>query len=166
MKKIILSVFAFTFTLIVSAQTIIDAAVSKKEFSTLVSALKAADLVGTLSAEGPFTVFAPNNTAFAKINSVTLTSLLAPQNVKKLSNILTYHVVSGKLLSADVVNALKSGDGNAKLTCLNGQELTVTSKNDKIYLIDSKGEMSEIIATDIVGTNGVIHVIDSVVMPE
>ena len=166
MKKITLLIIALSLTLSASSQTIVDTAVSNKNFSTLVTALKAADLVGALSGDGPFTVFAPNNDAFAKIDSETLSSLLEPSNVKTLSNILTYHVVSGKLLAADVANALKAGEGRAKLKSLNGQELTAISKYEKIYLIDAKGGMSEIIATDVIGTNGVIHVVDTVVMPE
>ena len=166
MKKITLLIIALSFTLSASSQTIVDTAVSNKNFSTLVTALKAADLVGALSGDGPFTVFAPNNDAFAKIDSKTLSSLLEPSNVKTLSNILTYHVVSGKLLAADVANALKAAEARAKLKSLNGQELTAISKYEKIYLIDAKGGMSEIIATDVIGTNGVIHVVDTVVMPE
>jgi len=102
MKKLILSMTALFLTLSVSSQTIVDAAASNKDFSTLVTALKAADLVGALSGEGPFTVFAPNNDAFGKIDSETLGSLLKPENVKALSNILTYHVVSAKLMASDV----------------------------------------------------------------
>ena len=165
MKKFILSFMAFSFSLGVYSQTIVEAAVSNKDFSTLVTALKAANLVEALSGEGPFTVFAPNNAAFSKIDSETLGNLLKPENVKSLSNILTYHVVSGKLMASDVANALKSGYGKAKLTALNGQTITAISKDGKIYLEDSQGNMSEIIATDVAGSNGVIHVISSVVMP-
>ena len=156
---------AFSFSLGVYSQTIVEAAVSNKDFSTLVTALKAANLVEALSGEGPFTVFAPNNAAFSKIDSETLGNLLKPENVKSLSNILTYHVVSGKLMASDVANALKSGYGKAKLTALNGQTITAISKDGKIYLEDSQGNMSEIIATDVAGSNGVIHVISSVIMP-
>ena len=166
MKNLILSITALFLTLSVSSQTIVDAAASNKDFSTLVTALKAADLVGALSSEGPFTVFAPNNNAFGKIVSETLGSLLKHENVKALSNILTYHVVSGKLMASDVAKALKDGYGRVKLTALNGQTLTARSKDGKIYLEDSQGNMSEVIATDVAGTNGVIHVVDSVVMPE
>jgi len=166
MKKIILLFMTFSFSLGVYSQTIVDAAVSNKDFSTLVTALKAADLVGALSSEGPFTVFAPNNAAFSKIDSETLGNLLKPENVKALSNILTYHVVSGKLMASDVASALKSGNGMVKLTALNGQTVTARTKEGKIFLEDSQGNMSEIIATDVAGSNGVIHVIDSVVMPE
>ena len=166
MKNLILTITALLFTVSISAQTIVDAAVSNKDFSTLVTALKAADLVSALSGEGPFTVFAPNNEAFSKIDTETLGNLLKPENVKALSNILTYHVVSGKLMASDVANALKSGYGKTKLTALNGQTITAKSKDGKIYLEDSQGNMSEIIATDVTGSNGVIHVINSVVMPE
>ena len=166
MKNLILTITALLFTVSISAQTVVDAAVSNKDFSTLVTALKAADLVGALSGEGPFTVFAPNNEAFSKIDAGTLGDLLKPENVKALSNILTYHVVSGKLMASDVVNALKSGNGKVDLTALNGQTITAISKGGKIYLEDSQGNMSEIIATDVAGSNGVIHVISSVVMPE
>ncbi len=166
MKKIILSFAALYFSFVIYSQTIVEAAVSNKDFSTLVTALKAADLVDALSGEGPFTVFAPNNAAFSKIDSETLGSLLKPENVEALTNILTYHVVSGKLMASDVASALKSGYGKVKLTALNGQTITARSKGGKIYLKDSKGNMSEIIATDVAGSNGVIHVISSVVMPE
>ena len=166
MKNIILSMTALFLTLSISSQTIVDTAVSNKDFSTLVTALKAADLVGALSGEGPFTVFAPNNAAFGKIDSETLGSLLKPENVKALSNILTYHVVSGKLMASDVTKALKNGYGRTKLTALNGQTFVARSKDGKIFLKDQNGNMSEIIATDVVGTNGVIHVIDTVIMPE
>lgn len=166
MKNIILSMTALFLTLSISSQTIVDTAVSNKDFSTLVTALKAADLVGALSGEGPFTVFAPNNAAFGKIDSETLGSLLKPENVKALSNILTYHVVSGKLMASDVTKALKNGYGKTKLTALNGQTFVARSKDGKIFLEDQNGNMSEIIATDVAGTNGVIHVIDTVIMPE
>ncbi|PDH45277.1 MAG: beta-Ig-H3/fasciclin [Rhodothermaeota bacterium MED-G18] len=166
MKNLILTITALLFTVSVSAQTIVDAAVSNKDFSTLVTALKAADLVGALSSDGPFTVFAPNNDAFAKVDAETLGNLLKPENVKALSNILTYHVVSGKLMASDVVAALESGNGKVELTALNGQTITAVSSYGKIYLEDSQGNKSEIIATDVAGSNGVIHVISSVVMPE
>ena len=153
MKKIILSLITLYLSFGIYSQTIVDAAVSNKDFSTLVTALKAADLVDALSGEGPFTVFAPNNDAFAKIDSETLANLLKPENVKALTNILTYHVVSGKLMASDVVNALKSGNGKVKLTALNGQTVTAISKDGKIFLEDSQGNMSEIIATDVTGSN-------------
>ena len=146
--------------------TIVDVAVGNDDFSTLVTALKAADLVGALQGDGPFTVFAPTNDAFAKIDSKTLNSLLEEKNKKALANILTYHVISGKITATDVVAALKKGNGMVELKALNGQVLTVMQKDDKIWLKDVNGNYSEIIATDVMGSNGVIHVINSVVMPE
>ena len=166
MKKIILSLITLFLSFGIYSQTIVDAAASNKDFSTLVTALKAAGLVDALSGEGPFTVFAPNNDAFGKIDSETLGSLLKPENVESLSNILTYHVVSGKLMASDVANALKDGYGKVELTALNGQTFISRSKGGKIFLEDKNGDMSEVIATDVVGTNGVIHIIDSVIMPE
>jgi uncharacterized surface protein with fasciclin (FAS1) repeats len=166
MKNLILTITALLLTITISAQTVVDVAASKKDFSTLVTALKNADLVGALSGEGPFTVFAPTNDAFAKIDTETLENLLKPENVKTLSNILTFHVVSGKLMASDVTKALKNGYGKTKLTALNGQTFLARSKGDKIYLEDKNGNMSEVVATDVVGTNGVVHVIGSVIMPE
>ena len=170
MKKLvfILSTFvALTFNNNVVAQgTIVDVAAGNENFSTLVTALKAAELVKALQGDGPFTVFAPTNAAFAKIDSATLNSLLEKKNQKALANILTYHVVSGKLAAADVVAALKKGNGKVELKALNGAILTVLQKDDKIWLKDQNGNYSEITATDVMGSNGVIHVIDSVVMPK
>ena len=170
MKKtifIITSILFMTFSGNVVAQnTVVDIAVGNEDFSTLVSALKAADLVGALNAEGPFTVFAPTNDAFAKIDSKTLNSLLEVENQKSLANILTYHVISGKIVASDVVAALKKGNGLVELTALNGQVISVIEKDGKIWLKDSNENYSEITSTDIMGINGVIHVIDSVVMPK
>ena len=151
----------FTKSLIAQG-TIVDVAIGNKNFSTLVTALKSADLVGALQGNGPFTVFAPTNDAFAKIDSETLNSLLEEKNQKILSNILTYHVISGKLAASDVVAALKKGNGSEELTALNGPIITVMQKEGKIWLIDSKGNYSEISATDIIGSNGVIHVLGTV----
>ncbi len=170
MKKsvfILTMIFGLMIAQTTTAQnTIVDAAVGNEDFSTLVAALTAADLVPALQGDGPFTVFAPTNAAFAKIDSKTLNSLLEKKNQKALSNILTYHVVSGKLTAADVVAALKKGNGKVELKALNGDMLTVMQKDGKIWLKDQKGNYSEITATDVMGSNGVIHVIDSVVMPK
>lgn len=170
MKKLVFifsMVAALTFSSAVTAQkTIVDVAVGNKDFSTLVAALKAADLVSALQGDGPFTVFAPNNAAFAKIDQATLGSLLKPENKKALTNILTYHVVPSKLMASDVVAALKKNNGKVEVKGLNGQVLTVMSKDGKIWIKDQNGNYSEIIATDVKADNGVIHVIDSVVMPK
>ena len=149
-----------------ASNTIVDVAVSNKDFSTLVAALKAADLVSALQGSGPFTVFAPTNDAFAKIDAETLGSLLEKKNQKVLANILTYHVISGKLAAADVVAALEKGKGSVVLTALNGEAITVMQKDGKIWLKDSNDNYSEITATDVMADNGVIHVINTVVMPK
>jgi uncharacterized surface protein with fasciclin (FAS1) repeats len=170
MKKLvfILTTFvALTFSQTATAQkTLVDVAVGNEDFSTLVAALKAADLVSALKGDGPFTVFAPTNSAFAKIDKDALSNLLKPENKEVLSNILTYHVIPGKLMASDVVAALKKGDGKVEVKALNGTVLTVMSKNEKIWLKDQAGNYSEITATDVSGSNGVIHVIDTVVMPK
>tara|TARA_B110000003_G_scaffold11215_1_gene11345 strand:+ start:145 stop:660 length:516 start_codon:yes stop_codon:yes gene_type:complete len=170
MKKLVFIltiILSVAFPKNVTAQgTIVDVAVNNKDFSTLVTALKAADLVGALQGDGPFTVFAPTNDAFAKLDSKTLSSLLEEENKKVLANILTYHVVSGKLAASDVVAALKKGNGSVDLTALNGQVINVMQKDGKIWLKDSNGNYSEIVATDVMGSNGVIHVISTVVMPK
>lgn len=169
MKKVILILtvaVTVAFSQGATAQgTIVDVASGNGDFSTLVSALSAADLVSALEGNGPFTVFAPKNSAFDKIDSNTLNSLMESNNQKALADILTYHVVSGKLTAKDVVNALKEGNGKVELTTLNGNVLTVIQKDNKIWLMDGKGGYSEIVATDIMASNGVIHVIDTVVMP-
>jgi uncharacterized surface protein with fasciclin (FAS1) repeats len=169
MKKLVL-ILTITMILALSKnataqETIVDVAVGNEDFSTLVTALKAADLVGALQGDGPFTVFAPTNEAFAKIDAKTLSSLLEAKNQKALANILTYHVISGKITATDVVAALKTEKGMVELKALNGQVLTVMQKDGKIWLKDTKGNYSEIIATDTMGSNGVIHVISTVVMP-
>ena len=169
MKKlafIFTTVVALTFSTTTNAQkTIVDVAVGNDDFSTLVTALKAADLVSALQGEGPFTVFAPTNAAFGKIDKNTLGTLLKPENKKALANILTYHVVPSKLMASDVVAALKKNKGKVKVKGLNGQVLTVMSKDGKIWIKDQKNNYSEIVATDVKASNGVIHVIDTVVMP-
>lgn len=170
MKKLIFALAAFAILLTPKTTTaqskdIVDVAVSVDDFSTLVTALKAADLVGALKGDGPFTVFAPVNSGFAKIDSETLNSLLQPENKEQLSAILTYHVVSGKLMASDVAAALGKGNGKAELTTLNGGKLTAMKKDDGIYLKDAKGNWSKISKTDVVASNGVIHIIEDVVMP-
>lgn len=170
MKKLVFvftTVLGLAFSQMATAQnTIVDAAVGNENFSTLVAALKAGDLVDALQGDGPFTVFAPTNDAFAKIDKETLGNLLKPENKATLAKILTYHVISGKLMSSDVVAALKKGKGKVEVETLAGQKLTVMQKNGKIWLKDQAGNYSEITATDVAGSNGVIHVIDTVVMPK
>lgn len=173
MKKVLFILSAFTLLFFVQttnaqdkSKDIVDIAVSVDDFSTLVSALKAADLVGALKGEGPFTVFAPVNSGFAKIDSNALNSLLEPANKETLAGILTYHVVAGKLAAKDVVAALEAGKGKVELTTLNGAILTVVKTDDGIFLKDGNGNMSKIAKTDVMASNGVIHIIEDVVMPK
>ncbi len=169
MKKLIVSFTVLSLLLFAQkakSQDIVDVAASVDDFSTLVTAVKAADLVDALKGDGPFTVFAPVNSGFAKIDSKTLNSLLEPANKEKLGAILTYHVVSGKLMAADVAKALKEGKGEVTLTTLNGGTLTAVSKDGGIYLKDANGNFSKIAKTDVSASNGVIHIIEDVVMPQ
>jgi uncharacterized surface protein with fasciclin (FAS1) repeats len=171
MKKsliILCSLFVIGASITANAQkkTVVGIAASNNDFSTLVAAVKAAGLVDALSGEGPFTVFAPTNAAFGKIDEITLNSLLERKNRRTLANILKYHVVAKDIRANDVVSALKLGDGETRIEMLNGQTLKVIQKNGKIWLQDKNGNYSQIVKTDIVGKNGVIHVIDAVVMPK
>ena len=145
--------------------TIVGVAAGNENFSTLVAAVKAADLVGTLNSEGPFTVFAPTNDAFAKLPKGTVETLLKAENKATLSSILTYHVVAGKFMAADVVKAIKDNNGKFVITTVNGEKLTAHIMDGKVMLQDAKGNSSTIVLTDVAASNGVIHAIDSVVMP-
>ena len=145
---------------------IVDIALGSDAHTTLVAALKAADLVGALQADGPFTVFAPVNAAFDALPEGTVATLLKPENKATLTNILTYHVVSGSFQAADVVKAIKDGNGTATLTALNGGKIEAFIQDGGVFLKDEKGGISKISATDLTGTNGVIHVIESVIMPK
>ena len=148
-----------------SKATIVGVAASNENFSTLVAAVKAADLVETLNSEGPFTVFAPTNDAFGKLPSGTVETLLKAENKGTLTSILTYHVVAGKFEAADVLNAIKKNNGSFTIKTVNGENLTASLKDGKVMLKDSKGNYSTVILTDVGASNGVIHAIDTVVMP-
>jgi uncharacterized surface protein with fasciclin (FAS1) repeats len=152
----------------VSAQgkDVVDIAIGSPAHTTLVAAVKAADLVGTLKSKGPFTVFAPTNDAFAKLPAGTVETLLKPENKSKLAGILTYHVVAGNLMASDVVAAIKKGNGKAEVTTVNGQKLTISMMGDKVMITDANGNSAHVSAADLKGTNGVVHVIDSVLLPK
>ena len=167
MKNLMLVSMLMISGLTASAQKsdVVDIAISSKDHTTLVAAVKAADLVGTLKGAGPFTVFAPTNAAFDKLPKGTVDGLLKPESKKALSGILTYHVVAGNLDAAAVVAAIKKGNGKAEVTTVNGAKLTASLKGDKVILTDAKGGISTVTATDLKGSNGVIHVIDTVLMP-
>jgi uncharacterized surface protein with fasciclin (FAS1) repeats len=145
--------------------TIVDVAVGNADFSTLVTAVTAADLGATLSSEGPFTVFAPTNAAFDKVDPDTLSALLTPEMKADLTGLLTYHVVAGKLMAADVVKAITDGGGTATLTTVQGAPLKATVDGDKVILEDATGAKSTVVLTDVDASNGVVHAIDTVVMP-
>jgi len=153
----------------VMAQTekdIVDVAVGSEAHTTLVAAVKAADLVGTLKSKGPFTVFAPINDAFAKLPGGTVETLLKPENKATLAGILTYHVVAGNLDAKAVLEAIKKGEGKVVLTTVAGGKLTAAVENGNVVLTDEKGGKATVIVTDLKATNGVIHVIDAVVLPK
>lgn len=170
--KTIFKTAVFGFIMLISVnivaqdKTIVATAAGSDDFSTLVTAVKAADLVETLSSEGPFTVFAPTNAAFAKLPEGTIATLLKPENKKMLQSILTYHVVAGDVKASDVIAMIKKGNGMATITTVNGATLTAKMKDGAVYLEDENGNWSKIVATDLDQSNGVIHVIDTVVMPK
>lgn len=145
--------------------TIVDIAAGNPDFSTLVTAVKAADLAATLSGPGPFTVFAPTNAAFGKLPAGTVETLVQPANKGTLTSILTYHVVPGRYPAARILSAIRQGGGSAKLTTVQGGTLTARLDGGTVVLTDAKGGTSRVAATDVNGSNGVIHVIDTVVMP-
>jgi uncharacterized surface protein with fasciclin (FAS1) repeats len=148
-----------------ASKDIIDNAVNSKDHTTLVAAVKAAGLVETLKGAGPFTVFAPTNAAFAALPAGTVDTLLKPENKATLSKILTYHVVSGRLDSAALAERIRAGGGSAALTTVQGEPLKVGMRGDLVVLTDTKGNTSTVTTADVNQKNGVIHVVDSVLMP-
>ncbi len=147
-------------------QNIVGVAAGNENFSTLVTAVKAADLVATLSSDGPFTVFAPVNDAFAALPEGTVASLLEPANKSTLTGILTYHVLAGKYMAADVIAAVKANNGSFDVTTVQGGTITLSLADNKVMLTDEKGNMATVAIADVPASNGVIHAIDTVVMPE
>ncbi|MGL2966762.1 fasciclin domain-containing protein [Flavobacterium sp. XGLA_31] len=148
------------------SKNIIENAVNSKDHTTLVAAVKAADLVETLQGKGPFTVFAPTNAAFDKLPKGTVETLLKPENKKMLQTILTYHVVAGKMNAADIAAAIKKGGGKAVLKTVSGGTLTAWMKGADLYITDENGKSAKVTITDVNQSNGVIHVIDAVVTPK
>ena len=147
------------------SKNIIQNAVNSKDHTTLVAAVKAADLVGTLSGPGPFTVFAPTNAAFAKLPAGTVETLLKVENKATLTKILTYHVVPGRLSAANLSARVKAGNGKATLATAAGENLTVTTMSGAIFLTDAKGNKSKVTIANVNQSNGVIHVVDTVLLP-
>lgn len=148
-----------------SDKTVVEIAVGNDNFSTLVAAVKAAGLAGTLSGEGPFTVFAPTDEAFAALPEGLVAALVKPENKAVLQKILTYHVVPAKVMAADVVAGIKSGGGTLKATTAEGGNFSVMLNDGNVQIKDAQGNMANVTATDIAGSNGVIHVIDRVILP-
>ena len=151
---------------VVEMPNIVGVASENADFSTLVTAVTAAGLVETLSSEGPFTVFAPNNAAFAKLPAGALDDLLKAENVDKLKAVLTYHVVSGKFDAAAVIDAINKNNGKYTVTTVQGGTIVLSLKDGKVMLTDEKGGTSTVILADVAASNGVIHAIDTVVMPK
>jgi uncharacterized surface protein with fasciclin (FAS1) repeats len=149
-----------------SNKDIVDNAVNSKDHTTLVAAVKAAGLVPTLKGPGPFTVFAPTNEAFAALPAGTVDTLLKPENKPQLTKVLTYHVVAGKMDSAALAKAIDAGGGKATLTEVSGGTLTATRSGSLIMLSDESGGMAHVTIPDVVQSNGVIHVVDKVLLPK
>lgn len=147
-------------------KNIIENAVNSKDHTTLVAAVKAADLVETLSSEGPFTVFAPTNEAFAALPDGTVDGLLKPESKKALQGILTYHVLAGKFDSKAVAAAIKKGGGKFAMKTVAGGELTFEMKGDKLMVMDESGGSATVSIADVMQSNGVIHVVDKVLLPK
>lgn len=188
MKKLILAVFALAVTFgfgvdnasaqmstgnpmvggaaMYKTKNIVDNAVNSKDHTTLVAAVKAAGLVETLQGKGPFTVFAPTNSAFNALPAGTVDTLVKPENKAMLTKILTYHVVAGNMDSKKIMKAIKKGNGKAMLTTVSGDMLTASMNGDRLVLTDEKGGTSTVTIANVKQSNGVIHVVDTVLMPE
>ncbi|MFC3416359.1 fasciclin domain-containing protein [Algoriphagus hitonicola] len=148
------------------SKNIVENAVNSADHTTLVAAVKAAGLVETLQSAGPFTVFAPENSAFAKLPEGTVETLLKPENKGQLTAVLTYHVVAGKMGSKDIADAIKKGKGKAVLTTVQGGTITAWMKGKDLYITDENGGQSKVTIADVWQSNGVIHSVDSVVLPK
>ncbi len=166
MKTTLLSAMLFfvanTFA---QSETIVGVAAGNENFTTLVTAVKAADLVGTLSSDGPFTVFAPVNAAFEALPAGTVETLLKPESKDALTGILTYHVVAGKYMAGDVIKAIEGNNGSFSVKTVQGGMITLTLSDGNVLLEDEKGNMATVVMADVAASNGVIHAIDAVVMP-
>lgn len=146
-------------------KNIVENAVNSADHTTLVAAVKAAGLVETLQGAGPFTVFAPTNAAFEALPAGTVETLLKPENKAKLSSVLTYHVVSGKMDSKAVVKAIKDGGGKATLNTVQGGKITAMMDGSNVIITDENGNKSKVTIADVNQSNGVIHVVDTVLLP-
>ncbi len=155
-----------SFAAMSSGKTIVELAVGTKALSTLVAAVKAAGLVDTLSSKGPFTVFAPTNAAFAALPKGTVETLVKPENKATLTKILTCHVISGEVMAKDVIALVKKGKGKASVTTVGGCVLKIQVGRGKVHITDEKGRTAQVTAADIMASNGVVHVINKVILPK
>jgi uncharacterized surface protein with fasciclin (FAS1) repeats len=147
-------------------RNIVQNAVNSRDHTTLVAAVQAAGLVDTLSGAGPFTVFAPTNAAFERLPAGTVANLLRPENRAMLTSVLTYHVVPGRMTAADLMRAIRTGGGMARLTTVQGATLTARMNGNNIVLTDARGGTSTVTQGDVMQSNGVIHVVDKVLLPK
>ncbi|MGB5370667.1 MAG: fasciclin domain-containing protein [Flavobacteriaceae bacterium] len=150
---------------IMETPNIVEVAAGNENFTTLVAAVKAADLVATLSGDGPFTVFAPTNEAFAKLPAGTLDNLLKTESKSALTGILTYHVVSGAFNATAVIDAITANNGTFTITTVQGETIELSLVDGNVMLKDAKGGTSKVVMADVIASNGIIHAIDTVVMP-
>jgi uncharacterized surface protein with fasciclin (FAS1) repeats len=148
------------------SKTIVEIAVGSADHTTLVAAVQAAGLAETLSGAGPFTLFAPTNDAFAKLPAGTVDTLLLPENKDQLTKILTCHAVAASAMAADVLGMIEAGGGTAKVGTVGGCELSVTTADGKVNITDEMGNVATVTAADLAGSNGVVHVIDTVLLPK
>ncbi|MCF7560846.1 fasciclin domain-containing protein [Sabulilitoribacter multivorans] len=148
------------------SKNIVENAINSKDHTTLVAAVKAAELVDTLMSDGPFTVFAPVNSAFDKLPSGTVDNLLKPENKKTLQTVLTYHVVSGRWNAKDILKLIKNGNGKAEIKTVSGGTITAWLKGKDVYVTDENGNSAMVTIADVNQSNGVIHVIDTVLLPK
>ena len=147
-------------------KNIVENAVHSKDHTTLVAAVKAAGLVDTLAGPGPFTVFAPTNEAFAKLPKAAVADLMRPESKSALTKVLTYHVVPGRITTAELRRMAREGGGKAMLKTVEGEPLTVEARGGRVMLIDAKGGHASVTIGDVMQSNGVIHVVNSVLMPD
>lgn len=148
------------------SKNIVENAVNSKDHTTLVAAVKAAELVDVLQSEGPFTVFAPTNAAFDKLPMGTVNTLLKPENIEQLQTVLKYHVVAGKWNAKEILTLIEKGDGKAVINTVSGGTLTAWKKGKDVYVTDENGNSAKVTIADVNQSNGVIHVIDTVLLPK
>ena len=166
-QKLLLVAIMFVTSLGFSqSKDIVDVAVGSEDHTTLVAAVKAGDLVKTLKSDGPFTVFAPTNAAFGNLPDGTVDYLLKPENKSKLQMVLTYHVIAGKLTAKDVIAAVENGGGTAMVETVQGAKLSIMLNDGNVVIKDANGNLATVAVADLMASNGVIHVVDSVLLPK